>query len=819
MKKNLKPISKILALILSFALLILPGLEGIALEKKLAFAERNEENAKVYSRATIEDDFDGGSVLVVLDKKTGGINKQHKESFFGTFQKTGIIDLSKVERVQDRETLSTKEGTRVGADANSTSLEIDEETFRQILEIRLPKNSKENVLQVIKELEKIDGILYAGTNDIGGVPGIVNPNDPYFVNQSQWGLTRVDTPNAWDITTGSRNVRVGIIDTGISSHADLNANLTNGWNFANNSVNTNDSDGHGTHVSGIIGAVGNNKVGVAGVAWDVTLVPLKIEEGGAISQTINAIAFAGSNNIPIINHSWWNYSNNYAYRQAIQNYPGLYVCSAGNGSANIDNVPNFPASFNLPNMIVVGASRNNDQARSTSNFGAKAVHIFAPGEDILSTVPTSVNSTGYQYRSGTSMATPYVAGVAALILSVSPSMSATQIKQCILDGATSVPALRGLCVTGGRLNAHAALQLALKCQVVDGTFVSGNFSGDGTAQYAAFAGFNNFSQILVWEYDDPIQEAKVAFESTNFNAGGVVNKVVVGDFDGCGRDEIAAFYDYSWAAPTPPTNHTTLFLFKMQSNGMFSCTNVFESTGFNGGAIAGKVVAGNFDGSGVSIAAFYEYGYPYSTSNRTALFQFKRQSNGQFNCTSRWESTGFNAGSITNKVTAGDFDGCGRDEIAGFYEYGWPTIVPPSNTTVLFNWKMETNGTTTSRGVWDSTAFNAGALRGKVTAGDYDLDGKAEIAAFYEYGYPYSTTNNALLCVFKRQPNGSFTQTGGWSSSAFNAASIQGRVTTGDHNGDGRVEINAMYLYGDKKFGGFRFTSNNSLVFALIGLW
>lgn len=244
----MKRIVRLFNYVICFILCIFSITSINALETKFKGLEKLSFEQKIYSYATIEQEFDGSSVLVVMDRNIGGINKKHKEDFFGTFQKKSIIDL-----------------TQVNGKAKNTK--IDVENFRQIIKIELPTDNKENVLKVIKELENIEGIKYAGPNyyeypsDISNTaffenlnntcadnensPESVNPNDPSF--ESQWGLTKIQAQNAWDISYGSHSVRVGVIDTGISNHPDLNGNLTSGWDFYNNNNITNDDIvGHGT---------------------------------------------------------------------------------------------------------------------------------------------------------------------------------------------------------------------------------------------------------------------------------------------------------------------------------------------------------------------------------------------------------------------------------------------------------------------------------------------------------------------------------------------------------------------------------------------
>jgi len=404
---------------------------------------------KIYSEATIDDDFDGSSVLVVMDKNVGEINKVHKESFFGNFPKEYIKDLTEL-------TVDIKEAL------------IDVDNFRQILQIKLPEDSKENVLNVIRQLEKIEGIVYAGPS-YAVYADATTPNDPSFVNQ--WGLHKINAPLAWDITQGSSIVKVGIIDTGIDPHPDLNANLVAGWNFVSNNNSTGDTNGHGTHVAGIVGAVGNNYTGISGVSWNVKLVPLKIS--GYDSEIIDAINYAKNNYIPILNLSWSGPGNNNALLTAINGYSGLFVCSAGNGDSNgigynIGTTKIYPASWSSPSnrIITVGATNSDDTRVSFSNFSSTSVDIFAPGGENVNVsgeyILSTYKSGQYVYLPGTSMAAPFVTGVAALLKAQAFALDARSIKKIIKRTVDTPPALNGLCVTNGRLNASVALNFTVQ---------------------------------------------------------------------------------------------------------------------------------------------------------------------------------------------------------------------------------------------------------------------------------------------------------------------------------------------------------------------
>jgi len=452
MKRFKKTLSYLLCLVLMF--LLFPT--------SVFASEPNPEDPinpvyeeKVYCNATIEDSFDGSSVLVVMDKAVGGINKVHEKEFFGDFPIEEIIDLTYI-------TVDTSDAL------------INEEAFRQILQIKLPEDSKENVLWVIHQLEQVEGIISAEPDYIWEDPfALTTPNDPGFVNGNQRGLTKIQAPYAWDTTKGSTNVHVGIMDSGISSHSDLSANVATGWDFYNNNnVTSDDPTGHGTQVAGVIGAVGNNNQGVAGVCWNVTLVPLQIVDasGNAPTSCVTAATtYAINNNIPILNCSFGNKVYDNACRQAILNYTGLFVCAAGNGmitllhlfppypGTNNDTDPFYPASYSLTNIISVANTTTADNLDYTSNYGATTVHLAAPGTDIYSTFPSNT----YVYDTGTSFSAPYVAGVAALIRSANPYLSTGQIKDCILSTVDQVSALQNNTITGGRLNAYKAVQKAL----------------------------------------------------------------------------------------------------------------------------------------------------------------------------------------------------------------------------------------------------------------------------------------------------------------------------------------------------------------------
>ena len=329
-------------------------------------------------------------------------------------------------------------------------------------------------------------------------------NDPSF--SQLWGLENlggggkvadadIDAPAAWDVTTGSSSVVVGIIDTGIDyNHPDLAANIwTNpgeiagdgldndgngfpddihGWDFFNEDSDPFDDNGHGTHVAGTIGAVGNNGLGVAGVNWNVKLMGLKFLSASGSGLTTDAIRAVNYStmmrergvNLVATNNSWGGGGYDPTMENAIQaagDQGVLFVAAAGNDGANIETGSYYPAGYSSNNIISVAATTSSDTLASFSNYGATRVDLGAPGASIYSTLPGNT----YGNFSGTSMATPHVAGVVALAAAQFSDATHLQLKQAVIDSGDSLAALAGKTVSGKRLNAASTLA-SLKQQQV-----------------------------------------------------------------------------------------------------------------------------------------------------------------------------------------------------------------------------------------------------------------------------------------------------------------------------------------------------------------
>jgi len=394
------------------------------------------------SRATLDQNFCGSSVLVIMERGVDGMVLFSTESAPTTAVATAsAVSGIALQYVQDL-TYMPRDAYGIRHIPNLLNVE----KFQQIVLLRTEAYGKQHVLDLIEQLRFVNGVYYAEPNYF--FETALRPNDPSF--GQQWGMQSIQAEAAWAITTGSRDVRVGVIDIGFQGHTDLNANFdfTYAWCFNSNQALTPGNLGntlpspasqvgwHGNHVAGIIGAVGNNNIGVAGVAWHVSLVPFEVFSGfsgnspvGRSDWQVAAVNRSIQNNIPIINMSMGG-GDSESMRVAIQNYRGLFVWAAGNAASNLD----VAVGPNIPNRLAVGAHNLNNQRTSFSCYGERAVEIWAPGIDIFS---TTLNNS-HQNAQGTSMAAPHVAGVAALMLSVNSSLTGAQLKSLMLEGSLPI---------------------------------------------------------------------------------------------------------------------------------------------------------------------------------------------------------------------------------------------------------------------------------------------------------------------------------------------------------------------------------------------
>ncbi|MCI0390050.1 MAG: S8 family serine peptidase [Acidobacteria bacterium] len=362
------------------------------------------------------------------------------------------------------------------------------------------KSRSMKVAALLNVIRSLPGVEYAEPNYV--IRLSAPPNDTRF--GELWGLNNIgqivggqtgipgadiSAVSAWDVSTGSSSIVVGIVDTGVDyNHPDLSANIwsapssftvtlggqnitcpagSHGFNAINNTCNPLDDNNHGTHCAGTIGGRGNNGQGVAGVNWTTSIMGLKFlsaSGSGSSADAIDCIEFAiqaknalGSGaNVRILSNSWGGGGFSQALLDQINRANTnnmLFVAAAGNSNNNNDITPHYPSTYNVANVVAVAATDNRDQKASFSSFGATTVDLGAPGVGILSTV----RNGGYSSFSGTSMATPHVAGAAVLVLSRC-ALNTASLKANILNNVDLISSMSGRTVTGGRLNVDKAIR-------------------------------------------------------------------------------------------------------------------------------------------------------------------------------------------------------------------------------------------------------------------------------------------------------------------------------------------------------------------------
>jgi len=355
---------------------------------------------------------------------------------------------------------------------------------------------------VLAQYRALPEVEYAEANseitldhDDGGHKHVHADDEMFF---KQWGLFNsgqdggkegadISAMRAWAVTKGSDKVVVAVLDSGVDySHPDLASNIwvrpanvkayededltsgavddVHGFNLVDDKGDPMDDNGHGTHCAGIIGAEGGNGLGIAGVNWNVKIMPLKFMDAdgsGTTKDAIEAINYVidrkrAGVNVRIISASWGSTVKSRALEDVIRKAYDegiLFVAAAGNSSSDNDRSPHYPSSYDLGNVVSVAAVNRNDQLSSFSNFGAKSVHVAAPGEEILSTWLEH----DFRELRGTSMAAPFVSGVAALILAENPTMSVDDLRAKLLKSFDKLPSLNGKVSSGGRINAAKAV--------------------------------------------------------------------------------------------------------------------------------------------------------------------------------------------------------------------------------------------------------------------------------------------------------------------------------------------------------------------------
>jgi subtilisin family serine protease len=354
------------------------------------------------------------------------------------------------------------------------------------------------VKESVAALERSPDVVYAEPD--AARRGFATPDDRFF--GLQWALRNtgqsvggtagtagadIGAEAAWDVTTGAPGVVVAVVDSGVDvAHPDLAPNLwadpgetgagreangfdddgdgliddRMGWDWVQGDNQPLDGNGHGTHVSGTIAARGDDATGVAGVAWSASIMPLRVlgdDGSGRVSDVVKAYGYAARHGARVLNASLGGGSFSRTERDAIAAAPNvLFVVAAGNDRADNDATGSYPCNYGLDNVVCVAASDQSDGLASFSNYGATTVDIAAPGVNIASSWP----GAAWRLLDGTSMATPHVAGAAALVLAARPELDVAGLRDALLSSADLRPALAGRVVTGGRLNVARALAAA-----------------------------------------------------------------------------------------------------------------------------------------------------------------------------------------------------------------------------------------------------------------------------------------------------------------------------------------------------------------------
>jgi thermitase len=396
-----------------------------------------------------------------------------------------------------------------------------------VRQVRLPSIVPVSLaLQIYSQLPFVE---FAEPNFVARKAAV--PNDPHYGNQ--WALPKVNAPQAWDLSTGSSNVVIAIIDTGIQlNHPDLQSKLVPGWDFVNNDNIPDDDEGHGTHCAGIAAAATNNSTGIAGLGWNCSLMPVKVLDQAGNGTYLNVAAgmtWAVDNGAKVLSLSLSGSSPsntllnavNYAWNNGV-----VVVAAAGNSNSS---TPEYPAWYS--NCIAVGSTDSNDQRSSFSNFGNDWVDVAAPGSSILSTY---IGST-YATSSGTSMATPLVAGLAGLLYSyMGINTSPSAIRAQIENNCVNV----GNWVAYGRIDASASLSTAGTRQdfspssttISSGTAVSGSISDMATSnnvRYEIQSTTSGIPRLIDWyasahvSWSGTLQAVEVRYKG-NLTTGGSV---------------------------------------------------------------------------------------------------------------------------------------------------------------------------------------------------------------------------------------------------------------------------------------------------------
>lgn len=405
----------------------------------------DENSIEAHEDVILDDSFVPGRVIVTLKPNYSMPNQA------ATFSANDSIDQFQYRsflndiNINDIEQISPMNGI-----STFSMNKANESNTGDIILLELSEKSEQAVINTINTLNNNEAVICAEPDYLREYCDTVT-NDEFY--NELWGLERINAPKAWDTFTGSSDVVVGVIDSGIDyTHPDLVNNIwinekeipgngidddmdgyiddVYGWHFEENHNDPMDKYYHGTHVAGIISSSGNNGIGVTGVSWNAKVAALNVGERSiSTSAVIKALSYATLHEFDIVNASFGSNTYSTAEKTAIDRYPGLFVAAAGNDGRDTDITPHYPSSYDCDNIISVANFGEDGLIFHTSNYGVESVDIAAPGTDIYSTAPGGT----YKYLTGTSMATPFVAGAAALLKGYNSSLNSIELKQTILS--------------------------------------------------------------------------------------------------------------------------------------------------------------------------------------------------------------------------------------------------------------------------------------------------------------------------------------------------------------------------------------------------
>lgn len=699
----------------------------------------------------------------------------------------------------------------------------------------------------ISELRRDPAIAYAEPNYLRTIDS--TPNDPYY-GSYQWNMTVTKTNTAWDIARGNTTDIVAIIDTGVStSHPDLAGKIVAGYDFIDNDSNPTDQNGHGTHVAGIAAAGTNNSVGVAGVNWNARIMPVRVLDAsgnGYDSDIADGIIWAADHGAKVINMSLGGVSSYPQTMQSAVDYAHgkgvTIVAAAGNAGSN---VLTYPAACN--HVIGVAATDQSDTRANFSNYGSY-VDVAAPGVVITSTYWNATSGNGYGQGTGTSMASPHVAGLASLLAGLHPAWTPDQIESRIETTAKDLG-------TAGRDNFYGYGRIDSRAAIAWVNHFSVTATGPQTAgsTFSITVSALDAGNTIVNDFNDKVSLTDTTGTvspglSGNFSAGVWTGNVTV--TTASAADRITAVYSSlaatgvsgTFAVNAAAANHidispsqitvgpgkTRQVIGEVQDvygNAVSGASLDWSATGgtvsplsgpgttFAAGAIEGAeyVVTAtsgalssaavvrissnflsDFGGNGVSDVGML-YDYSGATSRFWAFTGTGSPGNPSFQPSVAWYggAGAFDAKKV--KLTSGDYDGDGKTDVAMLYDYGNATSRLWIFTAAIAPGTIDTPAFTTTV-AWYGGAGAFDANKVKLTSGDYNGDHRSDIAMLYDYG-------NATARLWTFQATGSpgspsFEPTVSWygGAGAFDANRV--KLTSGDYDGDGRSDVGMLYDYG-----------------------